>query len=230
MIKLKEYKMDDISFHLTDDCNIRCKECHWFSDKIMNSGYIPYNVYIDWINNNIQQIKRIRLTGGEPTMYKDFVNLVNNIPDKIWIRVNSNGLNIDKLSQIKNRNKLELVISINRPITSEFKQKILDLEIYETRFVTFHGDNPDMTNEVTNAKQFELQNIENKKCKCRSKLIRFGSDGYAYNCEIGLRTKNPNLRTGLSLWNNNFCDNINCAITKNCYSNFVSENKFELLK
>ena len=55
--------------------------------------------------------------------------------------------------------------------------------------------------------------------------IRFGADGWAYNCEKGLREKDETLRCGFSLWGGDMnLRGKTCRITQACLSNFCNEN------
>lgn len=118
-----------VTFHLTDQCNLRCKECHWFSQPINTTDkFIDYRDYLNWIGKNKKMIRFIKLSGGEPTLYPDFLDLINNIPVKIRVRVNSNGTNVDILKQISRRN-IELAISKNREVNYDFENNLKQLKI-----------------------------------------------------------------------------------------------------
>jgi organic radical activating enzyme len=219
-----------VTFHLTDQCNIRCKDCHWFSQPINSSDrIIDYMNYLNWININIKKIKFIKLSGGEPTLYPDFLNLINNIPVKIRVRVNSNGTNIDALKQINRRN-VELAISKNRKVNPDFEDNIKKLN-FPYSIVSFNGSDACLKDEVKFGEDEKNFCLIDKPCFCSAKEIRFGSDGYAYNCETGLRSKNKLYQTGLSLWGGILCKyKLKCTIKKECLSNFLNENKYKLIK
>lgn len=219
-----------VTFHLTDKCNIRCKDCHWFSQPINTSDkIIHYRNYLDWINKNIKMIRFIKLSGGEPTLYPDFLNLINNIPVKIRVRVNSNGTNIDILKKISRKN-IELAISQNRKVNPDFEDTIKRLNLPYS-IVSFSDSDASLSNEVKFGEDKNNFHLINKSCFCSAGEIRFGSDGHAYNCEIGLRSKNKTYRTGLSLWSGKLDKyKLKCIIKKECLSNFLNENTYKLLK
>lgn len=219
-----------VTFHLTDQCNIRCKDCHWFSQPINPTDkLIDYRNYLNWIEKNKKMIRFIKLSGGEPTLYSDFVNLINNIPVEIKVRINSNGINIDVLKQINRRN-IELAISKNREVNSDFEDNLEKLKI-PYRIVSFKGNNPNLKNEVKYGGNKELFYLLGKPCFCSARETRFGADGYAYNCEIGLRSKDKAYQTGLSLWGGNLSKyKLKCTIKKECLSNFLNENDYKLIK
>lgn len=219
-----------VTFHLTDKCNIRCKDCHWFSQPINPPDkLIDYRDYLNWIDKNKKMIRFIKLSGGEPTLYPDFLNLVNNIAAEIRVRVNSNGTNIDILKQI-NRKNIELAISKNRRVNPDFENNIKRLKLPYS-IVSFNGSGARLKNEVKFGENEHYFFLINKPCFCSATEIRFGSDGHAYNCEIGLRSKNKTYRTGLSLWSGKLDKyKLKCIIKKECLSNFLNENAYKLIK
>lgn len=214
-----------IAFHLTDSCNLNCFNCHWFSDIITGSTILQPTDYINFINKHIDNIRDIRLTGGEPTLYPYFLELVNNIPEQIHLIICTNGTNSTLLQQITR--PYNLVIGLNRPVEPDFKDEINQLN-RKTTYINYtnHPEN----DEIIYSQRENLQKLIGKSCYCTSNLVRFGSDGWVYKCEIGLRTKDINYQTGLSLWNNAELLNnpIECTIQSKCLSNFLNENKYTL--
>jgi organic radical activating enzyme len=220
--------MYEVKFQLTDKCNIRCENCHWFSQPVNDSDKIAgYMDYLNWINKNKNEIKFITLTGGEPTLYPDFLKLINNIPETIKVRVYSNGTNIDILKQIARKN-LDIVISKNRRVDADFEENIKKLNIpYQIN--SFNQMNANLEDELKFGENKNIFYLIGKSCSCKSKNIRFASDGYSYNCEIGARSKNIIYQTGLSLWNGEVKEfELKCVIKKECLSNFLNENKYKL--
>ncbi|KQC11225.1 MAG: hypothetical protein APR62_10310 [Smithella sp. SDB] len=223
------YQKHTITFHLTDKCNMRCENCHWFSQPInYTDKIIDYKNYLKWINKNKKKIRFIKLSGGEPTLYPDFLNLINNIPVKIRVRVNSNGTNTDILKKITRKN-IELAISKNRKVNPYFEDNIKKLNL-PYKIVSFNDRNACLHDEVKFGENWQNFYLIGKPCLCSAKETRFGSDGHAYNCEIGLRSKNKMYQTGLSLWGGNLSKyKLKCVIKKECLSNFLNENKYKLL-
>jgi hypothetical protein len=213
-----------VKFHLTDKCNLNCRGCHWFSSDVRVAEEIGWEHYINWIRENQSKINGIRLTGGEPTLYKDFLMLVNNLPQDIPLVINTNGTNIDILKQIKRRNNIQLWVSENRKVTKDFEKKIQALG-FDCSFHSFNGAGREKN--LANEVEFGLNSsLIGKKGWCVPNNVRFAADGWAYNCENGLRGKNENLRCDFSLWNGQM--NISgkfCEISKACASCFCKENK-----
>jgi organic radical activating enzyme len=222
-------KMYVVKLHLTDECNIRCENCHWFSQSVNSfKKIVGYSDYLNWINKHKNKIKLLTLTGGEPTLYPDFLKLINNVPDAINVRVYSNGTNINILKKITKKN-LELIISKNRKVDSDFESNIKELNI-PYRIYSFNQSNSNLEDEVKFGKKEENFYLIGQSCYCKSKSIRFAADGYSYNCEIGLRSKNKIYQTGLSLWNGDLQEyKLKCVINKDCLSNYLKENKYKLI-
>lgn len=212
-----------ITFHLTDKCNLNCRGCHWFSSEVREAQETGWEHYLTWIQKNRRNIAGIKLSGGEPTLYKDFIMLVNHLPQNIPLIINTNGTNIDTLKAIKRRENIQLKVSENRKIDDNFEKNIKALGLA----CSFHsyngmGGKQNLADEV----EFGLKSdLIGKKGKCFPKFIRFGTDGWAYNCEKGLREKNEKLRCDFSLWNGKMnMSGRYCEISKVCASNFCNEN------
>lgn len=218
-----------VKFHLTDVCNIRCQNCHWFSQPVNSvKKVIDHSDYLNWINKNKKRIKALTLTGGEPTLYPDFLKLINHIPDAIKVRVYSNGTNTHILKKITRKN-VEIRISQNRSVDFDFEDNIKKLNI-PYRINSFNQINSNLEDEVKFGEKEDNFHLIGKSCYCESNSIRFASDGYSYNCEIGLRSKNKIYQTGLSLWNGKLREfKLKCVINKGCLSNFLKENKYKLV-
>lgn len=81
-------------------CNAKCKFCE-FADTASIFDYDKYLYILNEIKDKVK-IKKFSFTGGEPTLnYKQFQNLVKitreNYKDSAFV-LNSNGLNLDKLT------------------------------------------------------------------------------------------------------------------------------------
>lgn len=109
----------DIYFELTKRCNASCKDC------FMNANSPQYNlpeISLSEIEPIIRQFSNyggfyIRLTGGEPTIRKDFFDIVDLINEEgIVIGLNSNGLfGEKKLKKILSREIKDIRISLDGP-------------------------------------------------------------------------------------------------------------------
>lgn len=104
-----------IRFILTDFCNYRCKFCH-------NEGYQTKNsIYLSLKNiltlSRVAKkmfIKKITLTGGEPLLHKNILDIVGGIKDiypDVSLGISTNGMRFNKnnfLSVIKHIDRLRI--------------------------------------------------------------------------------------------------------------------------
>lgn len=208
-----------VVFHLTDRCNLYCEGCHWFSSKIKIVPETDWTHYNNWISRH--SVTTIYLSGGEPTLYPDLLPLIHSIPETIMVIINTNGTMPLVLSKIK-RKKLQLRVSENRPLNNpDFEKKIMDLG-FPCNFYSFNGlgGKKNKENELESGKD-----LIGRKIFCTPAKIRFASDGHAYCCEMGIRTKQIEYRSGFSLWEGTpHRSGKNCVITEKCASNFKGEN------
>ncbi len=106
---IKNEIADDYSFsiELTRDCNMRCPFCYvkdrLNSNTSMTKAYIDsiYDFYLKYCDdiNKIINTKNIRITGGEPLINDESVNLINYISEKWYnakISLFTNGINLLK--------------------------------------------------------------------------------------------------------------------------------------
>lgn len=211
-------------FHVTDKCNLRCFNCHWFSMPVKECKELSSKIYLNFLKK--WDINNVRISGGEPTLYYDFLSLINNIPEKISLMVNMNGTNIEILRRI-NR-KVKLAVSINRTLPENFVENIKSLG-QEIIFVSFLPTLfPELnTLLVKNQLSYQADELIGKKGICYYREIRFGSDGWAYFCEKGLRSKNSALRCSFSLFSGKpEMTGKECYVSKECASGLDSENIF----
>jgi MoaA/NifB/PqqE/SkfB family radical SAM enzyme len=92
-------------------CNLNCKICYTKKTKTVLS-----NVEIlDFIARyqTVQKLESITFCGGEVFLLQDFSSLINELTTKnIFIQIISNGT-IDRLSEIKQANMVNLIISLD---------------------------------------------------------------------------------------------------------------------
>lgn len=212
----------NVSFHLTDRCNLRCHDCHWFSGPITEPEKVPtVDDWLGWIEQYRNTFQSLRLTGGEPTMYSGFVELVNRIPTEVKLTICTNGTNLPALSKI-NRT-VQLLVSRNRAVDDTFEANVRAIG-HQTSFVTYM-EGGRFHNQLQEGRKF--LSLVGANGFCTPSYIRFGSDGHAYQCEVGLRTKAESIRSGFSLWSGNpTISTSRCTATTGCLSNFMGENTF----
>ncbi len=126
---------------LTNNCNLSCLYCDPSDkdNKLNNKSYLPYKDYVKAISkiHKLTKLKTVRLTGGEPILYKDIIplisavkqlgiknvsmttnatNLVNIIPKLKKAGLNSINISMDAVdhnifSKITKKNCLDNVLS-----------------------------------------------------------------------------------------------------------------------
>jgi organic radical activating enzyme len=212
-----------VKFHIIDSCNLRCKDCHWFSNDVITTNIANGVDYIDWFNKYKDVCDSIWITGGEPTMHPDFIEICNGVPHNIPLAVCSNGTNIKALTSIVRPN-ISLIVSVNRELPINFKEEIQNIGFEKVKFATYLGSGANMVNQLTT----QNTTLINKIGECKTREIQFASDGFSYFCEYGLRQKLEKLRTGFSLWGG--IPNITptrCMVVNECVTGIPGENIFK---
>lgn len=146
--KRKEYSVE---FFLTRRCNLNCKNCSRFApfyDKTSDVSFEEFKEDFDIVSefSDFKNIKRINLSGGEATIVKDFIKIVEYTRSKFKgiIQVCSNGAKIQGFSntelEILKRAEAHFVITKypNSNINYEKVFQILDqFEITREGFKDF---------------------------------------------------------------------------------------------
>ena len=95
----------ETSWRLLDTCNFRCKYCFSSTNKL-SSKTIEYASASSWAKAFDQTNKKwlIHITGGEPTLYPNFIELCSKLTANHYIAINSNLSfpSINEFSQILN--------------------------------------------------------------------------------------------------------------------------------
>lgn len=105
----------EIKYHIGHNCNLRCEYCRIDKENYNNNDYS--NILFEEIKNAISKkikIEKILITGGEPTLYHDYViKILKNISkyNLPKISITSNGTNIDKLIEYSKYDNVHIVIS-----------------------------------------------------------------------------------------------------------------------
>ncbi len=109
----------DIYFELTKKCNCSCTHCFMDSN---SPNWVSKEVSLQEIGDIIQQFSDtggfyVRLTGGEPTIRKDFFEIVDMITKEgVMIGLNTNGLFDEKtLEKILSKEIKDIRISLDGP-------------------------------------------------------------------------------------------------------------------
>lgn len=230
--------MFKVKFWVSDECNFRCGNCHWFSTEIKHISPPPPIDYINYINKNALNICEIVFTGGEPTLWNGLADVINNSPEKIRKVINTNGSFPESLFAIKT--KVTILASLHKQTDWDAIKRLIGLSNergWGLGFAQFTGSLPELpgwfkARIYTEDEQVEagakLEYLVGKEIYCKPRMIYIATDGNAYVCERGLRSKDEKFSAGFGLtWgetNIKFCK---CNVDKNCLSCLVTEQEFK---
>jgi organic radical activating enzyme len=233
-------------FHVSDACNMRCNLCHWFSEEIIPMSKIKPNDIINFINRELYggtRIESVSFTGGEPTLWPGLAKVINAIPPKIAkVIINTNGSGPRKLKEIER--SVCLSISIHNEVDWIKMKECIDIAIrnrWEFYFSTFEGSVEEVTfpewfdyhvktwtNQISQAKSI-LTCMVGKRILCRPKFVYFATDGRAYVCEKGLRSKEDEYTEDFTLWKGNPTVRFRkCVADPSCLSSILCEQDYIL--
>jgi len=119
----------ELNFAITYKCNSRCEICNIWKEKRTDELTIEE---IEKFSKKINFIHWIRLTGGEPFLRKDYVNIVKtlneNLSDLYLITTPTNGLLLDliyeKVKNVLNFFKKKYIITVSLDGPKEIHDKI----------------------------------------------------------------------------------------------------------
>ncbi|WP_341226040.1 polysaccharide pyruvyl transferase family protein [uncultured Arcticibacterium sp.] len=139
----------NINFPITDNCNSKCVMCDVWKEK-SDKDISPIQIRTIFDNKLFKKVKHIGLSGGEPTLRKDLVEIVDilleTLPKLKTISITSHGYHneiwnsiIGKLKSLTNQHSVELKINvsidgdktlhnINRGTKSAFKKATKTIE------------------------------------------------------------------------------------------------------
>ncbi|WP_297404917.1 GTP 3',8-cyclase MoaA [uncultured Cetobacterium sp.] len=145
-------KINYLRLSITENCNLKCKYCLPEKNISVKKDFLN----IDEIEKIVSAmalngIEKVRITGGEPLIRKDFLDIlkrINNIPKINKIAVTTNGLNL--LEQLENFYKNGLK-RINISLDSLDKKKYKD--------ITRGGDFNKIISTIKEACKFNFEKI-----------------------------------------------------------------------
>jgi len=90
--------VNTLQLFITEKCNLRCKGC--FVGHKLGSHDMEYDVYRFHILNYCNEIQKVILLGGEPTLHKNLLNMINlNEELNLKTTVYTNGIKLDRLDR-----------------------------------------------------------------------------------------------------------------------------------
>ena len=145
-----------IRLSITDVCNFKCGYClpnGYQIDKSDNRKFLKLKE-IGRLTKALSElgVSKIRLTGGEPTVRKDFFDIVKVIKESSGIKktvITTNGYHLDKIASKINASGLD---GINISIDS------LNREIFKS--ITSHDRLPEILKGIEKLKKMNFQNIK----------------------------------------------------------------------
>ena len=145
-----------IRLSITDVCNFKCGYClpnGYQIDKSDNRKFLKLKE-IGRLTKALSElgVSKIRLTGGEPTVRKDFFDIIKVIKESSGIKktvITTNGYHLDKIASKINASGLD---GINISIDS------LNREIFKN--ITSHDRLPEILKGIENLKKMNFQNIK----------------------------------------------------------------------
>lgn len=144
----------DISIHIADRCNKNCTACGHFAPLVPQSSHdVTFDEFkesISYLEIAKGHINNLILTGGEPTLNKDFPEIIkyaiDHIDDGIYsgIVIASNGLNkkffIEHADLVNSCDRLQVFITMyDKNVFDEIKKHIYNIGYYFIPFLENDG-------------------------------------------------------------------------------------------
>ncbi len=206
--------------YVSDRCNFRCPGCHWFSEEVKAvepsvGTLLPTILSPEWTE--------IDFTGGEPTLWEPLAELVNAIPADKVVGVFTNGSHPQALSTIAR--SIWILLSLHPETSWDAVRELLVLAAgkkWRVSAVSFPADVPvpewfrltvrGLSNQIADGEAY--RHLLGCEVICAPRTALLGTDGHFYNCERGLRSKDPEFR--------HQCGKL-CRVAENCLSAFSTE-------
>lgn len=125
-----EVLFDLVQFELTGKCNMSCKHCRAWEDPKENVSLEVVEKVLDFVLSESNKSIRLTISGGEPLVHPDFIQILNLIKNKLnqftntsleYLVVTTNGSLVNEkiLSNIENIgfNKVYMQVSIDSHIS-----------------------------------------------------------------------------------------------------------------
>lgn len=232
-----------ICFQVSDKCNFKCKSCHWFSGEIIHFEPYTYIYYLEFIKK-LDWVDRLIFSGGEPTLWSDLSRLINKVGTNVGeIAIYTNGSNPWILNQIDTNICMYIRLSIHSETNWKKMAELLDIvsdKKWKMKVFSFEDSLP---NEIPKWFKIEIKqskeqlregrekysSLLGKMIYCQPRMIYIGTDGNAYCCERGLRSKEEKYRMPFGLIGGKIkVDFRKCIVDEECLGTFETEQYFIL--
>ncbi len=107
-------RVKNLYLEITNKCNFLCKHCQNNSTSISSPEFSIEKI-LEIVESCINRgLKNINITGGEPTIYKNFRKLIEELASKnITINILSNGYLIDRYMELFKKYKAKIYVQIS---------------------------------------------------------------------------------------------------------------------
>ena len=135
-MRLGRTNLRSVEFQVTHFCNLRCKFC--YAEDIMSAKKQPKNMPLDIFKRVIDECYQmgmihVNVTGGEPLIRKDIIDLVNSIPKSVVISLVTN-------STLLTEKKVDQLIAANlSTIQMSFGENYKDFNLDLARYCVKNG-------------------------------------------------------------------------------------------
>ena len=123
----------EADWHLLKTCNFRCDYC-FCPSTALSAKIVTYGTHAQWVDGFHATGKTwlLHITGGEPTLYPDFVGLCEQLAQKHYLSINSN-LSHPCIDTFAERMDPKRVHFINASVHYDERQKKGSLDIFIER-------------------------------------------------------------------------------------------------
>ena len=232
----KKLTIPQFEFILTTHCTLKCKKCAGYFPFLKNEEHFSlsfeeYKTQLDTLTNNVDEIKNLILTGGEPLTINDFAKiceytLQNKKIKKVWVFTNCTIAITENLIEVIKKYNKKIIFKLsnysqNENINKNLKtQKIIQtLNSLNCKYIY---NKTEKWIDVIEAKDNNRNEFENRKYyrECLHTCVA-ALQGKIYACPRG------GIITILKDLSNKFdCINLNKETSKKNIINFYYQDYF----
>lgn len=130
--KVELFNQNKLRIALTNACNLSCFYCHNEGQKIgCKRQFLSYEYIkqmVEFIIKNNVKVDFINITGGEPTLHKDLIKIIDELKKlncKIRLNTNATLLTKEKIDELKAHGVYSLKIGIDSIFAKQSKPNVL---------------------------------------------------------------------------------------------------------
>jgi len=194
-----------IRWVVTYNCDLKCNYCS-LHHKEEYSNKEEYNKIIDFINSLIDDYDIVRLTlfGGECTQHPNFIDILNRLDNRLYIRLDTNlNYDINYLKQIVNTNKIN-------EYQPSYHYNIIDEDSFYNNYLYLvnNMNNYNINNILMMEKKYINDIFELQKNKYKNSMIKRVKDNINniwVEEDYNVFERIANLDSSLNYYNKNYC-------------------------